>query len=890
MTGTSSLVDATLSPIDEASPYPEALADMERRNDRRARVGFALSGGGIRSATLSLGFFQGLAALGVLKYVDILSTVSGGGYFGGFYGHLVQREADTREAKGEKVGREIADEVLKDADAPWVKFLRDNGRYLSPNGAGDLFAAAAVALRNWFAVIFVLATFALFVLTSLALFRLGVEQRLTELTLTQMQWPVAWLSPWFLIVAAALPVLVVPPSWAYWMVRDNPPDHGPKPWLARWAGPIGIVGFALYVLATRLREWRHWSFADWSVAVLGITTLLTIGRFFVGRRLEINEPEVQRQHLSRGFARALTSIIVLLLVATFDSMGLAIVSFWNSGLLAFTGGAAAFVGIFRKPLMNFVTGLGSRERPRISTKLLALVASVVLVLITIGSLASIPYFVAYGGGALPVAHPASLSQAAYMRLFWLAALTLLMALATAILRPFVNRSSLHALYESRLRRAYMGATNPARLGEGDSFPAMSAPHKDDSIAWRQYDPSRHGGPLHLINVTVNETVHGRSQVEQRDRKGLAMAIGPEGVSVGRTHHALWKDVPRGSLTERIARDGKEAVHFLSGAFRKKGAVERGTFRIFPSAAQPELLDVAQWLAISGGAVSTGLGARTSASLSVLLGFFNVRLGYWWRSGVRVDDRQGATGLSRPQRVLNWAGRRFPVQMSLLDEWSARFPGVARSDWYLTDGGHFENLGAYELVRRRLPLMIVCDFEADPDYAYGGLGNLVRKARIDFGTEITFLSEKQVRGNDPSMEPPFRLPRCVGTLEALRRGYRSAESVKPVGGEETRQKNDGAPDGLSLVHGALAHVRYPNVPGAAVKEGWLLYVKASLDGDEPADVLQYHTDHPLFPQESTADQFFDESQWESYRCLGEHMASVVFAEKSLRDWMPARATE
>lgn len=904
-------VYAELSPIAEASPYPRALQEGEQRHQRDARVGFALSGGGIRSATLSLGFFQGLARLGLLKHVDILSTVSGGGYFGGFYGHLVQREAGKRREKGEEVNRDLADKVLEKPDAPWVKFLRDNGRYLSPNGAGDLFAAASYALRNWIAVITVLATFALFVFTSVTLVRLAVEQWASALPFA-VNWPVSWLSPWFLMVALALPVLGVPPGWAYWLVRDNPPFQGMKPWLARWAPPIAVVVFALFWLAPTWREYAQWSVARWCLAATAATTLLTIGRFVVARVLEPNEPQVQRQHLSRGFTRALTSILLLVLIASFDSIGLAIASFWSSKLLTASGGAAAFLGIFRKPVLDFVTRMRGRERPPVSTKLLALVASVVLVLITLGSVASIPYFVAYGPGELPTRHPVTLPPDAFVRLLWLEAVTLVLALAAGRLRPFVNRSSLHALYESRLRRAYLGATNPARLGEGETHPPITEPDKNDSIPWRDYDPSMHGGPLHLINVTINETVHGRSQVEQRDRKGLAMAIGPAGVSVGRTHHALWAYASRGNLKERFTKGTQEAAQFLWKAFRPERAVvvpaastqaptdsastvpastasaTADEFRVFPSVAHPELLDVAQWMAISGGAVSTGIGARTSPSLSVLLGFFNVRLGYWWRSGVAVARRLGATDSTWLQQPLVWLSRLFPVQISLLDEWSARFPGIARSDWYLTDGGHFENLGAYELVRRRLPFMIVCDFEADPDYAYGGLGNLVRKARIDFGAEITFLSDPQVQRKEKALIPPFALPECIGSLDSLRRGHRTAESVPAAGETRPRQRNDGANEGFSLVHGALARVTYPPGKPGSVKEGWLLYVKASLDGDEPADVLQYHTDHPLFPQESTADQFFDESQWESYRCLGEHMATQVFADESLRKFMPWRA--
>ena len=56
----------------------------------------------------------------------------------------------------------------------------------------------------------------------------------------------------------------------------------------------------------------------------------------------------------------------------------------------------------------------------------------------------------------------------------------------------------------------------------------------------------------------------------------------------------------------------------------------------------------------------------------------------------------------------------------------------------------------------------------------------------------------------------------------------------------------------------------------------MYVKATLRGDEPVDVLEYHGSHPDFPHESTANQFFDEAQWESYRRLGEHIGSKVLS--------------
>src|SRR5262249_1821375 len=76
------------------------------------------------------------------------------------------------------------------------------------------------------------------------------------------------------------------------------------------------------------------------------------------------------------------------------------------------------------------------------------------------------------------------------------------------------------------------------------------------------------------------------------------------------------------------------------------------------------------------------------------------------------------------------------------------------------------------------------------------------------------------------------------------------------------------------HCAVGQIRYDLVDAGAMP-GILIYVKPSLTGDEPADVLHFAERHPAFPHESTADQFFTESQLESYRALGEHVARKVF---------------
>ena len=66
------------------------------------------------------------------------------------------------------------------------------------------------------------------------------------------------------------------------------------------------------------------------------------------------------------------------------------------------------------------------------------------------------------------------------------------------------------------------------------------------------------------------------------------------------------------------------------------------------------------------------------------------------------------------------------------------------------------------------------------------------------------------------------------------------------------------------------------------DGHLIYIKASLTGFEPADVLQYAKTHETFPHESTADQFFNESQFESYRHLGSFILKTIEEEAAMKD--------
>lgn len=221
--------------------------------------------------------------------------------------------------------------------------------------------------------------------------------------------------------------------------------------------------------------------------------------------------------------------------------------------------------------------------------------------------------------------------------------------------------------------------------------------------------------------------------------------------------------------------------------------------------------------VSGAAASSNMGYyTTSPVLSLVLTFFNVRLGWWLGNPGTAGDK--TFGQPAPTSSV------LPVLDEAFGLTDDKNPYV-----YLTDGGHFENLGLYEMVLRRCHVIVVSDAAADGDYRFGDLGNAIRKVRIDLGIPIEFTAM-----------PIFR----------------------------------DVPEGKKAMYWAVGKIRYGCIDGAGVKDGLLLYIKPAVYEKEPRDVLEYKKSHPEFPHQTTADQFFDEPQFESYRILGSHIADQI----------------
>jgi hypothetical protein len=214
------------------------------------------------------------------------------------------------------------------------------------------------------------------------------------------------------------------------------------------------------------------------------------------------------------------------------------------------------------------------------------------------------------------------------------------------------------------------------------------------------------------------------------------------------------------------------------------------------------------MTISGAAVSPDMGYHSSPATAFLMTLFDVRLGAW---------------LPNPGAERQWSrAKPSNALWPLFNEMFGR-ANDRKADIYLSDGGHFDNLGVYEMLRRRCRRIVVIDADCDPKYHYGDLGRALRMAAIDLYVTVEFMT-----------------PLIKGDISLN-------------------------------ASGALARVTY--LDG---KEGLLLYLKPWLPNGLAADVLAYWAEHDDFPHQSTAQQFFEESQFESYRALGEQIVSEAFA--------------
>jgi hypothetical protein len=843
--------------IAATSSAPAASLERERAQYRRTHFGvqrpqphsqvqwaLALSGGGIRSATFCLGVLQGLARSPgpeesdphpLLYQFDYLSTVSGGGYIGSFLSSLYVpgRVSGKDQESSDQAARLVAQVLQEDPPGRMhrvtrydpahpgqaaLAWLRDNGRYLAPSGAGDYLYGAGLALRNWISTQYVVGTAICLAMALIALarwtlivcspFMSGYEESL--LNDAAQRNGVWWSTLWWL----CLPVLVlgvVPLGLAFWFSsvgEDDGANGAARPFTK--AAALGLLLGLLFLAA----GW--WADPDsgghspinyfgWAAGL----TLLAGGLWYPVSYTLLRDKTLteQRVLLTRWLTTSLATLLLLAAVAAIDTLSQTVqLNFdnWKTHLVA-SGSLMAAAAWIARVLAEIRSEKASPSwLAKVPVGVLATIGGVILWLLAATGWHLLLHTMIWNSVDLRLLPYAVDVVQIWQHAAAAAVLAVALALIVGLFPGFLNLSTLQGLYSARLTRSYLGASNHKRFAQ--DFPAarsVAEPIKNDGLALQDIYRNPYA-PMHLINVCVNQTVDPAEQLVQRDRKGKPLVVAPNGFYLDGEPHAF-----ASTRSKRAAGDVTSS------------------------------LTLGEWVGVSGAAFTTGLGRSTHLGMSLLLGFANVRLGRWWPSRV-----PGA----RPDLKLR---RWFKTQAYLLDEIRGSFYGTSREYQYLSDGGHFENTAVYELLRRdrQIRLIVVCDCGCDPDYRFGDLANLMRLARIDQRLELRV--NEQV-ANDPLLGAVFGKP-----------------------GDLTRFETGAPGEGRCAL---LVDVLEP--PQGQANEqpvARIILLKPRLIDGVALDVVNYQAQRPGFPQEPTGDQFYDEAQWESYRKLGLAIALRVFPQ-------------
>lgn len=873
----------------------------------RHDIGLALSGGGIRSATFALGVLQALAREKKLASFDYLSTVSGGGYIGSWLSAWIQREGlgPVQDALGGPQSK-VVNGVPTANEPKQVAWLRRYSNYLAPRvGLFSLDSLTLVAtwLRN-----FSLNLVVLMGAISLLFF---IPYGVLELLLRYVPNPrafgfaAAWLGfvlfaligynlwhqglpvqrrrNWLISTPGVVWSVVLPgvlaascaPVWLFqsnrhptidglfgalyvgglllalllaWLIRDAIVLRGFPAVLARKlcvymvAGSVGVVtGFA--ALAGLLMAWKELGDASAAthrnlatiafgppavLAALGLATSVftgLVGRVFFER---------SREWWSRLNAWFLTLAAIWLTwgLLTFFSLPLVIWVWHHLGAWSSLIGTGWVGSLFAAIFLRQPEGASQKTQLRVdmalNTAASVFVIGLLIATAAVTSAAALALFGPPSPEPPPVA-PASVSielkavkdsvnyklsavkhepqglpatvrthldrvaafaqASADKRLLqgtwgWIAGVAAIVALFAV--RVDINKFSLHNMYKNRLVRCYLGASNRRRneqpftgLDDGDDLKLVDL---------------RGQRPLHIVNTTLN--ISQGSNLAWQERKAASFSFTPW--HCGFSLAATQGDSTSMELDDQWLQRG----YCPTEDYASKDLEDPG-FRLGMA------------LATSGAAVSPNMGHATQPARAFVLTLFNVRLGRWSPNpmGGRWNHPSPRIGfVALIQELLGYSNER-------------------RNFVYLSDGGHFDNLGLYELVRRQCSVIVVVDAGADPRRQYGDLGESIRKCRVDLGVNIRFPSAGDAAQAEADM--------CRDT------GY------------------------------AMGTVEYGN----GLPDGRIMLIKPTMcpSREEPADVQHYAREDASFPQQTTGDQFFDESQFESYRQLGSFIAGRCLAQ-------------
>lgn len=864
---------------------PEKVRSSDQRHaqERRAApqgpgpIGLALSGGGIRSATFGLGVLQALAMRKRLASFDYLSTVSGGGYIGSWLSAWIYRSGLDEVQNQLALTGSGASQVPRSLEPPEVTWLRRYSNYLAPRVglfSLDSLTLAATWVRN-VALNLIVVVSMLSVVFLLPLTLLDPLARVVGAN-RAFGFGAAWVSLIFLtmigfnlwhqgltvdrrrnwlistpgvLISVLTPGIVAAGLGSIWLFPQMQSDEG-STFAILYAVFLLLILLAFWLISEIAKHRRPIAIANmikealiYSLAAavalavgIGVLTVLHIG----WQQLTAHSNETLRLALlisfgptmfTAGFAVSST-VFTGLVGRTYYERSRE----WWSRLNAWLSTVVlawlvlCLLAFFALPVLQWITNqlgswialLGSgwmgsllaavfikkpdnasHRRQWHTDQLLNVAASIFVIglLIVIAAGTSAAIIIGIPGdlestGAVGFTDSLDLHFDALAHLREMGGLlpgldaipsAFLSALAVLALfgwRVDINKFSLHNMYKNRLVRCYLGASNQ---GNRNEQPFTGLDDADDIELSHLADPSSRKvqRPFHIINATLN--ISQGSNLAWQERKAASFIFTP-------LHCGFALAKTQGDTTTVASEQNWETLGYRPTAqYGAEDLEEKG-------------FSLGMALATSGASVSPNMGHATKPALAFVLTIFNIRLGRWSANPARrkwhhPSPRLGLLCLL--QEMLGYSNER-------------------RNFIYVSDGGHFDNLGLYELVRRRCSLIFAVDAGQDPERRFADLADAARKCRVDLGVEIEIDYLQDLRG-DESM--------------------RSERSF------------------------TTGRIRY--IPDDPAKDGMLVLIKPSLPRlqNEPPDILNYAERNSPFPQQTTTDQFFDEGQFESYRRLG-----------------------
>lgn len=796
---------------------------------RQPTAGLALSGGGVRSASFALGVLQALMARlradparspDPMDRFHYLSTVSGGGYLGLALLWLRARERVQPNDPGYRrhfLGKNRG--ARSELQGIWLDYFRQHGSYLMPRGVG-LASLLGVALRTLL--------FCAGVYFGIAVVLLALAGEFGVLGAASSRPTCDHYAGWTVCTAIDAPSLLAFTSAAIVAVS---------------------VVFALGTFVVSYTGLRKFLFAT----VLGALVLYAADSLFA-KHVEVSS------RVAMGMLGAIWGgvLLVLMMLARFLLQRRAAKTAspgWSArAWQRCTGWLQRGRAPSQSPPLEWVVNAAWAYRVRLDVQ--ALVGALLAVSLLLVVLASLPHAYALIETRGPITAPSLLT---------------LLGLAGSYYQGLAGRAKREqAGMVSTLRILLTAAALAYGLLLGAYVLAVTLQPAPTHLAIAAI-------ALLLLGTLVNLNLLGLGRM-YRDRLMETFLPDDESIDSNGWEPASRADGDQGLLLPLweatgarglypLANTNVVLVDAMSDKYRNRGG---DSFLLSPLYCGSDAtgwvrterfadgqLSAASAMATSGAAANPnsgpgGRGVTRNRLVSFLMFFVQARLGLWVSNPLQAGNGTRFGGIGRllppnlvhPGIVSGLFGRRLKENTAYVE---------------LSDGGHFDNTGLYELVRRRVKLIVLAQASADPDYAMADLANAIEKIRVDFGVHLRFNHGIALDGIPPSDNGSGP---GAGRLYA-KRGY------------------------------AIARIDYPATHGSGKREyGWLLYLQATPVKQVPGDVHAYYRACPAFPNESTADQFFDEVQLEAYRELGyaigkqmlRDVSSPAFAVRRMKPWL------